>query len=179
MMERESKGQMDEKIKPRGRGRPVKKVPRGKKRVQISMIVSAELKTRIDAKAKSEGRTFSQIGEMMLERADVVDGMIKTLNRPLEDIVQEAFEVEMLRRGYKKLRMPDAPRGFAWVPPDLLGKKPNEFVGPSDEERKTADAADKADDDSAPEALESQEEWDRRELAHARTLTADKADDAA
>lgn len=65
--------------KSRGPGRPVKKVPRGKKRVQISMIVSAELKTRIDAIAKREGRTFSQMGEMMLERADVVDGMLKTI----------------------------------------------------------------------------------------------------
>jgi hypothetical protein len=152
---------MDEKIKPRGRGRPVKKVARGQKRVQISMIVSAELKTRIDAKAKREGRTFSQIGEMMLERADVVDGLLKTLNRPLEDIVQEALEVEMLRRGYKKLRMRDAPRGFAWVSPELLSKKPkdesespaefsfddgraplgNETLKPSDAEKAAAEAS--------------------------------------
>ena len=54
---------MDEKIKRRGPGQPVKKVPRGTKRVQVSMILSAELKTRIDAVAKRDGRTFSQTGD--------------------------------------------------------------------------------------------------------------------
>jgi len=60
---------MDDQQKRRGIGRSVKKVPRGKKRVQLSMIVSAEIKTMIDEEAKRTGRTFSQTGEILIERA--------------------------------------------------------------------------------------------------------------
>ena len=114
---------MDEKIKRRGPGQPVKKVPRGTKRVQVSMILSAELKTRIDAVAKRDGRTFSQTGEMLVEHALAVDGVLRQMNQTLEDledIVREKFEAEMIQRGYKKLRArgPQFPHGFVWVLPE-------------------------------------------------------------
>ena len=114
---------MDEKIKRRGPGRPVKKVPRGKKRIQVSMILSAEIKTRIDAEAKRSGRTFSQTGEMLVERALAVDDVLRQMNQTLEDlegIVREKFEAVMIQRGYTKLRVrndPRFPQGFVWVSP--------------------------------------------------------------
>ncbi len=112
---------MDEKIKRRGPGRPVKKVPRGKKRIQVSMILSAEIKTRIDDVAKRDGRTFSQTGEMLVERALAVESMLRQMNRTLEGIVREKFEAEMIQRGYKKLRLRGG--GFAWVSPEALGER--------------------------------------------------------
>src|SRR5262245_17049416 len=117
---------MDEKIKRRGPGRPVKKVPRGKKRIQVSMILSAEIKTRIDAEAKRSGRTFSQTGEMLVERALAVDDVLRQTNLTLEALAalaHEKFEAEMIRRGYRKLRVrpdPKYPRGFVWVSPELI-----------------------------------------------------------
>jgi hypothetical protein len=98
---------MDEKIKRRGPGRPVKKVPRGKKRIQVSMILSAEIKTRIDEAAKRSGRTFSQTGEMLVERALAVDDVLQQTNITLEDlegIASEKFEAAMIRRGWTKER---------------------------------------------------------------------------
>ena len=114
---------MDEKITRRGRGRPVKKVPRGQKRIQVSMILSAEIKTRIDDVAKRNGRTFSQTGEMLVERALAVDDVLRQMNRPLEGIARENFEAEMTRRGYTKLRGPNFPGGFAWIPPEAPGER--------------------------------------------------------
>jgi hypothetical protein len=114
---------MDEKIKRRGPGQPVKKVPRGTKRIQVSMILPAQLKTRIDTVAKRDGRTFSQTGEMLVERALAVDGVLRQMNQTLEDledIVREKFEAVMIQRGYTKLRVRDDPRfpqGFVWVSP--------------------------------------------------------------
>jgi predicted DNA-binding protein len=119
---------MDEKIRRRGPGRPVKKVPRGKKRIQVSMILSAEIKTRIDEVAKRSGRTFSQTGEMLIERALAVDEVLRQTNltlEALEGIVREKFEAEMIQRGYTKLRMrgPQFPRGFVWVSPEARGER--------------------------------------------------------
>jgi hypothetical protein len=116
---------MDENIKRRGPGRPVKKVPRGKKRIQVSMILSAEIKTRIDDVAKRDGRTFSQTGEMLIERALAVDDMLRQMNRTLEGIAREKFEAEMIQRGYTKLRARGArfPRGFVWVSPEARGER--------------------------------------------------------
>jgi hypothetical protein len=129
---------MDEKIKRRGRGRPVKKVPRGQKRIQVSMILSAEIKTRIDDVAKRNGRTFSQTGEMLVERALAVDDVLRQMNRPLEGIARENFEAEMTRRGYTKLRGLQFPGGFAWIPPEAPGERSGfkpwdegEYVPPS------------------------------------------------
>jgi predicted transcriptional regulator len=121
---------MDEKIKGRGPGRPVKKVPRGKKRIQVSMILSAELKTRLDNVAKHTGRTFSQTGEMLIERALAVDVVLQQTNLSLEGleaIAREKFEAEMIQRGYRKLRVRPDPRfprrSFVWVSPELLGER--------------------------------------------------------
>ena len=121
---------MDEKIKRRGPGRPVKKVPRGQKRIQVSMILSAEIKTRIDAEAKRSGRTFSQTGEMLVERALAVDDVLRQTNltlEALEAIAREKFEAEMIRRGYKKVRVrrdPRFPRGFVWILPVARSEQP-------------------------------------------------------
>src|SRR5262245_27075019 len=121
------RGRMDEKIKRRWPGQPVKKVPRGKKRIQVSMILSAEIKTRIDNEAKRSGRTFSQTGEMLIERALAVDNVLQLTNQTLEEL----FEAAMLRHGYRKLRVrphPKYPRGFVWVSPEMHqrdeGKQP-------------------------------------------------------
>jgi hypothetical protein len=114
---------MDEKIKRRGRGRPVKKAPRGQKRIQVSMILSGEIKDRIDEVAKRSGRSFSQTGEMLIEHALSVHGLLQTLNRSLKDIVQDAFEAEMLKRGFRKFHVTGTPRGFAWVPPELIRER--------------------------------------------------------
>ena len=121
---------MDEKIKRRGPGRPVKKVPRGKKRIQVSMILSAEIKTRVDDVAKRNGRTFSQTGEMLVERALAVDDVLRETKltlEALEAIAREKFEAEMIRRGYKKVRVrrdPRFPRGFVWILPVARSEQP-------------------------------------------------------
>src|SRR6516162_2448250 len=121
---------MDEKIKRRGPGQPVKKVPRGTKRIQVSMILPAQLKTRIDAVAKRNGRTFSQTGEMLVERALAVDDVLRQTNltlEALEAIAREKFEAEMIRRGYKKVRVrrdPRFPRGFVWILPVARSEQP-------------------------------------------------------
>ena len=132
---------MDEKIKRRGPGRPVKKVLRGKKRIQVSMILSAEIKTRVDDVAKRNGRTFSQTGEMLVERALAVDDVLRETKltlEALEAIAREKFEAEMIRRGYTKLRVrgPQFPRGFVWVSPDARGERPG--FKPWDERRAAA-----------------------------------------
>jgi hypothetical protein len=114
---------MSEKIKRRGPGRPVKKVPRGKKRIQVSFILSAEIKTRIDEVAKRDGRTFSQTGEMLIERALAVDDVLRQMNMTLEDMARESFEAEMIRRGYTKLRDLKYPRGYVWLVPEAPGER--------------------------------------------------------
>lgn len=105
---------MDTKIKRSGPGRPVKPAPRGKKRVQVSMILSAEIKTRVDQEAKRSGRTFSQAGEWLIERALSLDAVLKSMNRSLSGLDRENFEMEMRRRGYTPVHGP----GGGWLPPE-------------------------------------------------------------
>ena len=103
--------------KRRGPGRPVKPVPRGTKRIQVSMILRAEIKTRVDKEAKVSGRTFSQTGEWLLERALALDDVLKSMNRSLSGIDRENFEMEMIRRGYTKLRDPERTRRLYMAKP--------------------------------------------------------------
>jgi hypothetical protein len=105
---------VDAPSKKRGPGRPTKPPPRGKKRIQVSMILSAETKKRLDQEAKVSGRTLSQVGEWLIDRALTLDDTLKQMNRSLTGIDRENFEIEMRRRGYTKL---NDPRGVVWLPP--------------------------------------------------------------
>jgi len=66
---------------------------------------------------------------MLVERALAVDDVLRQTNltlEALETIAHEKFEAEMIRRGYRKLRVrpsPIFPRGFVWVSPEALGKR--------------------------------------------------------
>jgi hypothetical protein len=113
---------MTEKIKRRGPGQPVKKVPRGTKRIQVSMILSAEIKTRLDDEAKRSGRTFSQTGEMLIERALAVDDVLREMKQTLDGLARDSFEAKMIRRGYKKVKMRGD--GLAWFAPEAHGEQP-------------------------------------------------------
>lgn len=117
---------MDAKIKHIGPGRPVKPVPRGKKRIQVSMILDAKIKTRVDKEARDSGRTFSQAGEWLIERALCLDDVLKSLKRPLSDLSNidpENFEIEMQRRGFTKIYDPRAHGGYTWRNPGAPGER--------------------------------------------------------
>jgi hypothetical protein len=50
-----------------------------KNRVQVSMILRAEIKDRLIAAAKRDGCTFSQAGERLLESALEIDFLLRKL----------------------------------------------------------------------------------------------------
>jgi hypothetical protein len=58
---------------------------RNRERVQVSMILSAEIKNRIADAAKRDGCSFSQAGEMLIKRALTVDVLLKRLDRLLAE----------------------------------------------------------------------------------------------
>jgi hypothetical protein len=122
--QREQQGKMDTPAKKkRGPGRPTKPPPRGKKRVQVSMIFSAETKSRIDQEASRSGRTLSQVGEVLIEKALTIDSTLRQMGRSLSGIDRENFEMEMQRRGYTKLYDPREPRGYSWRNPEAPGER--------------------------------------------------------
>jgi hypothetical protein len=55
--------------------------PRKRERVQVSMILSAEIKTLIHETAQRDGCSFSQAGEMLIKRALTVDVLLRRLDR--------------------------------------------------------------------------------------------------
>jgi hypothetical protein len=50
-------------------------------RIQVSMILRAEIKTLIIEVAKRHGCSFSQAGEALIKRALAIDAMLKQLNQ--------------------------------------------------------------------------------------------------
>jgi len=117
--------------KPR-RGRPIKPQPRGRKRVQISLIIDTATKTRMDKEAKDSGRTVSQVGEWLIEKALTVDDVLRGMGRTMQGIARENLEAEMLRQGWAKHH--DSGR-VMWLPPERSPVERSGFIEWSEEDQ--------------------------------------------
>jgi hypothetical protein len=124
---------MDTKIKHSGPGRPVKPAPRGRKRIQVSMILNAKIKTRVDKEARDSGRTFSQTGEWLIERALSLDDVLRSMKRSFSSVDRENFEMEMIRRGYTKL-LGSRHGPVVWLPPEAPVERSG-FIAWTEEEQ--------------------------------------------
>jgi hypothetical protein len=89
--------------------------PAERKRIQVGLIISAELKALIEKEAQRSGLTQSQVAERMIERARTYDVMFRAMNATLDDIRRRNVQAAMQREGYVPYR---TPYGMAYLPPD-------------------------------------------------------------
>jgi len=85
-------------------GRPTK--PPTGKRVQLGLIVRADIKRAIIKAAEQSGRTQSQEAELLIERAWAYDGLIEKLGAVIELNGQMIEKLSALLDAYDKGRRP-------------------------------------------------------------------------
>jgi hypothetical protein len=81
---------------------------RAKKRVQLGIIVSREMKARIAALARKSGRSQGQIAEDLMLKQFAYEDLVAAMGKGIEEIRKNNVETELFKLGYIRVRRTDA-----------------------------------------------------------------------
>jgi predicted transcriptional regulator len=111
-------------------GRPAKPPSPGR-RTTVTLMMSPELKARIDEAAQAAGRTQSQEAELLLEQSLAVRDVLGAMRTTISEIARGHAEANFRRRGYAVIH---SPHGDIWIPPGHPATpQPSGFIPPEEE----------------------------------------------
>jgi hypothetical protein len=93
---------------------------KGKKRIQLGIIISREMKARIEAMARKSGQSQGQIAELLMMEAFAYKDLIAATRKGIEQIHKGNIEAELYRLGWTRIRTPDPTTGKVfsdWLEP--------------------------------------------------------------
>jgi hypothetical protein len=94
-------------------GRPVK-APAPGKRAPLSLLVTPELKHRIELATRGSGRTMAAEAEALIEQGLAVADVLTSLRTTVAELARRQAEKNFRERGYVVIH---DPHGDIWLPP--------------------------------------------------------------
>lgn len=90
-----------------------------KKRIQLGVIISREMKRRIEVLARKSGRSQGQVAEQLMLEAFAYHDLVAAMRKGFEEIHKGNVEAELYRMGYTLIRETDAAGKIfkAWAEP--------------------------------------------------------------
>jgi hypothetical protein len=91
---------MGKEAKARKAGRPVEQPSSKQRRIAVGLQLSTETKKALIRIAKEQGIGFSRAAEMAIERAFLVDGILKKQGTSLEKLDLDKTRAELTAKGW-------------------------------------------------------------------------------
>jgi hypothetical protein len=101
-----------------------------RKRHQIGLIVSAEMKALLVERAKATDMTQSQVAEELMKKALHYDQMLSAMNTTMGNIRAGNLEAAFRAEGYTSVH---SPYGKIWLPPGYPIGARSGFIPPEEE----------------------------------------------